>query len=259
MSLTVKFALFTSLLCLLIIAGTSYLSYLLARDELAESVGRRLEAIATTGAIGIDGTLHDQVKGREDVDGPAFQTIREHLLQVKQANHLKQEVYTFRRVDEKLAFVVMTNEKHFVGDTYSIKRAMLPTLNQGKTAHTGIYEDVNGAWISGYAPIYDQNHQISGMLEVDIEVSEFMALLRHKYMPLVYKSVAFAILAVIFSFLLARSVTRKLNYLTDITQKISLGKMDTPINVDGSDEVAKLGASLERMRESLKIAAELIE
>jgi len=259
MSLTVKFALFTSALCTLIIAGIIYLAYLDDHQKLEDSIGQRLEAIVRSAAIEIDGTAHDRIQGPEDAETPAFITIRDHLRLIKEANDLSQELYTFRRSGERLQFIVMTHEKPFIGDTYEIRKEMLPTLNDGKPGRTGLYHDTHGAWISAYAPILDQNGHISGLLEADVRVDEFEALLREQAVALFVKGLGFVVLAVVLSFLLARTVTKKLNYLTDITEKISLGKMETPISVKGSDEVAKLGVSLERMRESLRIAAEMIE
>lgn len=259
MTLTTKFALFTSLLSLSIIAGLTFFAYHNAYRELETSLGMRLEAVVRSGALGIDGSAHDTIRGMDDVADEAFQSIRHHLRQLKEANDLKEAIYTLRRRGETLEFVVMTNEKPFVGDTYSIRRAMLPTLNEGKPAHTGVYSDTHGEWISAYAPIFDRNGQISGLLEADIHVEEFLATLRGKFIVLVEIGLAFAVLAVLGSLLLAKGVTRKLNYLTDVTEKISLGKMDTPIQVQGKDEVAKLGQSLERMRESLRLAAEMFK
>ena len=46
--------------------------------------------------------------------------------------------------------------------------------------------------------------------------------------------------------------------LTELTEKISLGKVDTAVPVKGNDEVATLAKALDRMRESVKIAAELL-
>ena len=141
---------------------------------------------------------------------------------------------------------------------YTIRREMLPTLNEGKPARTGVYHDTHGEWISAYAPIFDQEGHISGLLEADIRVEEFLSILKGKFFSLLWVFALVAAIAVALSFLLARTVTAKLKYLTDITEKISLGKVDTPIAVKGKDEVAVLGASLERMRESIKIAAEMM-
>lgn len=259
MSLSIKFTLFTSSLCLLIIGGICFLSYQNAYRNVEKSVGERLEAIAATGAIGINGDLHDQVKSMDDQSSEAFLAIREHLQAIKDRNSLSQEVYTFRRVGERLEFVVMTNEKPFIGDTYSIRPEMWPTLNEGRPAHTGVYEDVHGAWISAYAPILDSAGGFSGLLEVDVRVEEFLALTRHQFTILAWKGTAFAVLAVVLSFFLAKTVTRRIVHLTEVTEKISLGKMDSAIEVAGRDEVAKLGRALDRMRESIKIAAELID
>jgi len=259
MSLSIKFTLFTSTLCILIIAAICFLAYQNAYHNVEVSVGERLEAIAATGAIGISGDLHDQVLVKGDETTEAFLSIREHLLAIKERNNLSQEVYTFRRVGEELEFVVMTNEKPFIGDTYSIREEMWPTLNEGRTAHTGVYRDAHGSWMSAYAPVLDSQGHFSGLLEVDIHVDEFLELTRRQFRILLVKGAAFAVLAVILSFFLAKTVTRRIVHLTEVTEKISLGRMDAPIRIKGSDEVAKLGRALDRMRESIKIASELID
>lgn len=259
MSLTLKFALFTSLLCMAIIGGTTFLSYRISYLQLESSLGQELEAIVRTAAIEIDGSIHDRIQGKEDANSEAFLSIREYLRAVKDANGLNSPVYTFRREGESLKFVVMTNEKPFIGDSYSIRREMLPTLNDGKPAYTGVYQDAHGQWISAYAPILDANGHPSGLLEADYRVEEFLAIQRQTFLLLLVKALVFSLLAVILSFLLAKTVTRKINHLTRVTEKISLGKIDTPIQIGGGDEVARLADSLERMRESLKIAAEMIQ
>ena len=266
MSLKTKFALFTSILCIVVIAGISFLSYLTARDQLEERLGERLEAVVCSGVLGLDGTLHDTISVEGDKDSrnqqaqsEPFIAMRDHLRKLKLVNELSEDIYTFRQVGNMLHFVVMTNDKPYIGDQYEIRPEMLPTLKDGKPTRTGLYSDDHGHWLSAYAPIFDRDGNISGLLEADIKVEEFEALLNKEAMMLFFKGCAVGLLAVLLSFLLAGTITNKINYLTDITEKISLGKMDTPIKVEGKDEVARLSASLERMRESLKIAAELME
>ena len=259
MGLRVRFSLFTSALCLIIIGGVSARSYQLSYRELEQSLGARLKAIATSGAIEIDGDLHEQVRGEADVDSEAFQKIRERLRRLKRANGLKEEIYTFRRVGEQLHFVVMTHDKPFVGHTYSIRPEMLPTLNAGEPSHTGVYTDVHGAWLSAYAPIKDGQGRVVGLLEADVRVEEFVELTRSKFVMLAWEAAIFAVVAVILSFLLARTVTRRLVYLADVAEKISLGRTDTTIEVKGRDEVSQLARAMERMRESIRLASEMID
>jgi len=258
MSLTIKVSIFTSLLCLTLVGAFGYLAFDYSRAELERSIGQRLEAIASTAALEIDGTLHDQITAKGDEDSEAFKVIRDHLRRVKEANGLKEEIYTFRRVGSELQFVAMSHEKPFIGDTYTIRKEMLPTLNDGRPAHTSAYSDEHGEWISAYAPILDQQGHASGLLEVDIRVGEFLALARQRLLPLLWKGLVIAAVAVVLSFLLARTVTKRLVELTELTEKISLGKVDAVVPVKGNDEVATLARALDRMRESVKIAAELL-
>lgn len=259
MKLSLKFALFTSVLCLVIIGAITYISYRISFRDVERSLGERLQAIVATGAIQIDGTLHDSVLTPEDADSEAFLTIRDQLRAIKEANGLAEEVYTFRRVGETLEFVVMTNEKPFIGATNKIHPAMWPTLNDARPAYTGVYTDAHGVWISAFAPVFDNDGNISGLLEADFEVGELLALVRKRSILLLIKAGAFGLLAVIASFLLATTVTRRIVRLTEATEKISLGRMDMPIDISGRDEVAKLASSLDRMRESVRVAAEMLD
>lgn len=67
--------------------------------------------------------------------------------------------------------------------------------------------------------------------------------------------VALILLAgVVFSVFLARGIVHPIRQLTDIAVSISLGNLDTPIDIESRDEIGELARSLERMRASLKAA-----
>jgi methyl-accepting chemotaxis protein len=255
--LGLKIMVFTFLLLVVTAGILIYFSYKTLYADLEKSIGQRLEAIAATGALMIDGDLHDQIRGAEDADSEGFKKIRQVLRDIKRINNLKEEVYTFRREAGKLKFIVMSHEKPYI-DTYDIRPAMWPALNEGKTCHTKIFTDENGDWISAYAPIFDSKGQISGILDVDIHLETFQQELRTKVNRLVIISAVIMIVAILLSFLLSRGLVGKLRYLSQITEKISTGMMDRSIEVKSRDEVGELARSLERMRVSLKMAMDMI-
>lgn len=259
MSLTLKFALFTFLVCVAVLSGVSFLHYRDARADLEQALGEKLEAIVRTAAGTINGTQLDLIHGPEDEQSEAFQTIQAQLKQFRDANELGDLIYCMRREGEDMVFLVMTHDKPFIGDHYEIREAMLPTLNKGQPNRTGVYQDKNGYWISAYAPILDEEGHLSGLLEADYEVNTFLERLKAQEMQSWLFGGGFALVAALLSFVVASSLTRKIKYLTELTEKISLGKMNVPVEVKGKDEVAKLGSALERMRESLRIASELID
>lgn len=256
--LGLKIMLFTFLLLVVTAGVLIYFSYRTSYADLEKAVGQRLEAIAATGALMIDGDLHDQIKTPADASGDAFKSLQKVLRDIKRINNLKEEVYTFRREEGKVKFIVMTHEKPFIGDTYDIRKEMWPALNDGKTSHTQIFTDEHGIWLSAYAPIKDSKGQISGILDIDIELTEFQAILRSKVNRLAVISAIIMGVAILLSFLLSRGLVRKLRYLSDITVKISTGMMDRSIEIKSKDEVGELAQSLERMRVSLKMAMDMI-
>lgn len=257
--LGLKIMIFTILLVVTTAVTLIYFSYRTSSLDLEKSIGKRLESIAATGALMIDGDLHDQIRSREDANTESFKKLQKILRDIKAKNGLKSPVYTFRREGETLKFIVMTQEKTFIGDQYSIREEMWPTLNDGKSGHTKIYQDVHGRWLSAYAPIRDSNNQISGILAVDIKLETFLQELRQKTNRLLVISIIILAAGIFLSFVFSHRLVKNLKYLGNITEKISTGMMDRSIKIKSKDEVGALAESLERMRISLKMAIEMIE
>ncbi len=257
--LGLKIMIFTFLLLVISAGILIYFSYRTSYLDLEEAIGKQLEAIAATGALMIDGDLHDQIRTPEDANTEAFKTLQKVLRDIKKKNNIKTPVYTFRQEGEELKFIVMTQEKTYIGSTYQIREEMWPVINEGKTNHTKIFKDAHGDWISGYAPIYDSRGNLSGILDVDIKLVDFQAQLAKKVRPLLFISLLIVVIAIVLSFILSRRLVKDLRYLTDVTEKISTGLMDRSIQVKSKDEVGALAESLERMRISLKMAMEMIE
>ncbi|MEW6374379.1 MAG: HAMP domain-containing protein [Thermodesulfobacteriota bacterium] len=57
----------------------------------------------------------------------------------------------------------------------------------------------------------------------------------------------------------ARSVIRPIHYLSEVADKISMGELDTPIQIKAKGEVGVLAESIERMQMSVKAAIERLQ
>jgi len=57
----------------------------------------------------------------------------------------------------------------------------------------------------------------------------------------------------------SRSVIRPILYLSEVADKISMGELDTPVQVKGKGEVRVLAESIERMQTSVKAAIERLQ
>lgn len=257
--LSVKILIFSIFLIVVTSGLLIFFSYKTSYSDLSEAIGNRLESIARTGALMIDGDLHDQINQKGDENSEAFKKISEQLRKIKKANKLKEEIYTFRREGDNLKFIAMSHKKPFIGDLYKIRPEMRPALNRGMSSHTKIYEDAHGIWMSAYAPIFDSKKQISGILDIDIELKVFRKKLREKMIRLAVISLISIFTGIILSLIFSRGLVRKLKYLKNTTEKISTGLLDRQIEIKSRDEVGELAESLERMRVSLKMAMDMIE
>ncbi|UCD71546.1 MAG: HAMP domain-containing protein [Syntrophobacterales bacterium] len=64
------------------------------------------------------------------------------------------------------------------------------------------------------------------------------------------------IVVILVTSMYSRTIVKPIVYLTDIADRISLGDLDTKIEIRSSDEVGMLAESFNRMQESLKAAIE---
>jgi len=64
------------------------------------------------------------------------------------------------------------------------------------------------------------------------------------------------IVVILVTSMYSRTIVRPIIYLTQVADRISLGDLDTKIEIKSSDEVGMLAESFDRMQESLRAAIE---
>jgi predicted Zn finger-like uncharacterized protein len=77
---------------------------------------------------------------------------------------------------------------------------------------------------------------------------------RKSLIPLLIVLIVFTLLGCLSFLLVARTISTPIQSLTQAAERLSLGEIDSPIQVRGSGEIRDLAASLERMRFSIKEA-----
>jgi adenylate cyclase len=177
---------------------------------------------------------------------------------VQRDNQLKEDqIYTLRpRADGKLEFVVMLQEKTFVGDSYmpppGPAEKVRWTLGDGAPRYTEIYTDANGSFVSGYGAIRDHSGKVVALLEVDYGVDQFLAELRTQMQRRMWILPAALGLALLLSLLVARSITAAVGRLVDGTNAVRDGRYDQKVDVATRDELHTLADSFNHMLGGLR-------
>jgi sensor histidine kinase regulating citrate/malate metabolism len=242
----VRLILFSTALVVVATGISSLIVLQLKSRSLEETLGNELLAIVNSTAAAIDGDLHDKISRPESgeiVGLDQFNTIRRHLLRVKQNNRLEgngSPIYTMRKAPDfaqsgDLEFVVMTDRNqwghYFIGNRYHPQQHNLSALN-GTPSVTGIYTDSQGTWISASAPIYDSAGTIVGIVQADRPVHFFYQRVRKQAGPLIVGAIISVLLASLLALLFARRMVKPIEQLVKAIDRLARGDLKYRVSID---------------------------
>jgi signal transduction histidine kinase len=265
-------------LVLILISGlTINFFYSRAHYVQRDNLRSRLIGIASTGALMIDGDLHETLQEPSDADTPAFRELRATLTRIKDANPGITYIYTMRRTGDPMIFQFVIDEAEEedtngngvigpgeesagIGDPYDASTyPELRAAYEGPRADRRLQSDQWGTWLSGYAPIFNRALEVSGILGIDMAAEDVKA----EESALFYTAlVIFGLAAgvsVLAGALLARHFTRPIYELLGAIERIGRGDLKARINTPRRDEIGNLGRSFNWMAENLALSRREVE
>lgn len=242
----------------------AYMSYRMERAGIEQRFGTALTRIAATAALSIRGTEHLRIQKPGDEKSPEFFAIASYLRRVRDANGLRDEqIYTFQVPQQPLQpgtmpllqFGVMLQQKTFVGDPYQLPSRNIEALRRAlfdkQAAHTELYRDEHGVFISAYAPILTGSGELAGVLEVDTSLTEFMSALTGRVQSLVLLSLSAVLLGVLLGGLLAYGIRSALRSIRLAAHAIENQDYTYRIHSRRDDELGTVAAQIDHMAASL--------
>lgn len=233
---------------LLTALGIFLSGFLQYRDQqrwVRESLGSLLLHTARTGALLLDGDLHERVVkvGRNNTE--AYESIRIKLQQIQEKNELGDPVYTLSDVEGNSArFAVISHGEEPVGKQYVLAPEIQPILHrvfeEGTPAYTDIYTNEHGTWITAFAPVRNTVGQTVAALDVDFRANVYLEQLAAVQRRFYLHSLAGAVLALVAGLLLARQITRPVAQLSAMARRVVEGDLTTPDRVSSQDEIGLL-------------------
>jgi len=247
------------LLTALGILVSGFLQYRAQERVLRESLGSLLLNIARTGALLVDGDLHQSVVQAGRKDTPEYERLRRELLRIQQTNQLGDAVYTLTDIQGANArFAVVSNGLAPVGLEYRLAPEIQPILRrvlaEGVSGYTGIYTSSSGTWITAFAPVKTSAGQTVAALDVDFRADVYLAELGAVRRRLMWHALAGAVLALVAGVLLARQITRPVGQLAGLARGIVEGHFSSDVRIAARDEIGMLGNVLHLMAERLNVS-----
>jgi HAMP domain-containing protein len=250
-----SFLLLTSIAILV----SGYLQYRAQDRGLRESLGGLLLHIGRTGALLVDGDMHEAALRAGRNDSPEYAQLRDILERIQDVNELGDPVYTLAHVDGDMArFAVISTGHVGLGTPYrlapEIQRALARTLSEGISSYTDIYVNDHGTWITAFAPVRNAAARTVAALDIDFRADVYLAQLAAVRRRLYLHSVAGAFLALVAGTLLARRITRPLGQLSAAARGVVEGDLRTGVRIKARDEIGLLGNVLHLMIERLAVS-----
>ncbi len=240
--------------------------YLQSRDTMLQTVQSQLLTAAASYAGLIPGDTLLKLTTPEDMDSLEYKQIQSILYQITQTNQDFLFAYTMRLQDDQVLFVVDSPPSDDTGDGI-ISEDEMPepigavypdpphTLLKGfarPSVDDTIYEDQWGWTISGYAPVLDSQGRHVGLLGIDMcadHLGDKLADIRKAGLLSLAVS---GLLAVCFTMVLARNITRPIKELHSGFSRVGNGDLSVSIPVQGRDELADLAGQFNEMVSELK-------
>jgi len=230
--------------------------YLAQRQDIEDTTGQRLRAIAATAALTLDGDLHQTLQSDADVGGAAYERLREELTRIQLANGLEEhELLTLRRTATGYAFVIFLQARVFGGPyrpPQQVREALDRVFDRGDSLSTSVYADGAGQYVSAFAPLRDRRGTVVGVLEVDNDVSLLWERLRQRMLRTGAVGAAALVGALVLMAVMARRLTRAISRLAFAMQEVEAGRYDTDLNITSEDEIGVLARVFLSMRRGLR-------
>ena len=264
-SLRVKLMIFWAVFAALLVTVTNSIAFQTGFDAQFQQLRQTLMAIATTGALNIDGDLHDRIpREASSVNLPAYRELVQQLRAIRNAHPTIRYVYTLAPSKDSTRWHYLGDAEErkasLPGELYNASRypSMLAGLD-GPSADPSLTYDEWGATLSGYAPIRAHDGRVVGILGIDMSGQEVartqQALRRWRLMVL---ALGLAV-AVLLSYRIASWITRPLRALVQATQHIGEGDLGYRVPLHADDEVGTLGRSFNRMAELLAASMQKLQ
>lgn len=257
--ISLRLRLIICFLVLVIISSCSVglLAYRNASAKLREDMGQRLLAIAKTAALQIDTVKHKGLTpGDEGTD--EYESLTSTIRKVQETNNLE-FIYTFILSSDgsKPVFVLDADpdEPAGIGDEYLMEESIQEAFNGKPTYNKELSTDQWGTFLSAFAPIYDDNMNVIGVLGVDISAEDVLIAEKH-LKNLIYKAVFPGLaMALLLSLLVAGGISRPLVHLSNLLNNMAQhgGDLTQRLSADRQDELGDLGRATNKMLASIQL------
>lgn len=215
---------------------------------------------AILGAELIDGDAHAHITlDRASINTTYYQYIKRKLNLIREANKKIRYVYTIVKNQEtgRLFFAVDSADIEelfsYPGDRYeSLNETDVVQAFEKPQVNKELIRDVWGAYMSGYAPIFDAQGKAVAVLGLDMSGETIDATRRNVLRNVVMIFICCILMSIVLGIILAVHLIRPIRSLVAGARRVGAGDLDHKVVISSHDEFGNLAVAFNTMAADLK-------
>lgn len=235
--------------------------YSKVKEYLFNEIQSNAMSIASSTAANLNIPALTKIELNSKDETQDYTTIQNQLHAILLANR-RQEIYLkyiyllvpqksnperfFFLVDAESAPITFYNKEATEGYDIHLDKHLLEVYSPEK-----FIEDEWGTWLSGYAPVYNQNGKYIATVGVNIEAKEVNLSLHRIFEVSLLAFCISLVFALVIGFVLSKRATMSLNILKNGVKLIAGGEFNKPITINTHDEFNELAQEVNKMAKGL--------
>jgi serine phosphatase RsbU (regulator of sigma subunit) len=252
-SLSLRVALFASVIAIVAVGVVSRLEYLYDIESFWMDLGDHITDVAAVTAASIPGERHQRIVSSAGVEDPNYRLVFDHLKRVRETTTLNEEsFFTAIPQGRELVVAVSVPPGPKEGDRVPFPAEAALVLSRGQAGHLHLEDRKGRPLVVAYAPIIASDGRVVAVLVVEAGFQAVEATNRASMKRFVWSSFLGAVFATTLSLVFVRSLLRPVRMLVGVARRLREGDYETPVAGSGPGEIGMLEATMEEMRQALQ-------
>jgi two-component system, sporulation sensor kinase B len=259
-----KTVLFSTFIVILVGVGTAYISYQTQRNAIHELLSNQVVGIANLWKNTFSIKDIKLAETAESPDDPAVKKLKKSigLIHTNHSTYLTGYLLAGKRTDEDRVKVLAVNSREVekrLGTSYRYKAgpefmdAYERVLKYKTYTYSNIYTDQFGTWITGFAPVMDENGEIVAVFCVNTDASLLNAYQRKLIASLVVGCIMLFSIIIFFQDWGLRKLMAPLRELLNGIQQVSRGNFQVRMRQIDKSEIGNISCQFNEMTQKLQI------
>ena len=228
-------------------------------DFSVDLVGEKLKSIAASISASIDGEEFKKINifDSSSVNSESYKNIMQTIQKAKERLELSEELYSITILDKNsLSFGVVLNrlsgtEENLQEISQIAREIVSKVYKTHKCEYSPMYIDRYGNWLSGFAPIFDPDKKVIGVVQVDQRFEQVIDRIDEINSSIQLSRLYSIPFTIILSVILSVVFVRPIRDVKNKISRIASGNYESVKDINAGGEVGELVEAAENLRRTI--------